>query len=70
MGGLELNFLGCLHCRFVQTMTETVHHFDDTNLTGRRKYDIEQDFALNLQLAAFVSVNRTRLVGNLNRKGL
>src|SRR5271154_3869605 len=49
-------------------MAETVHQFHDANLSARRKHNVEQDLAFNLELTPFVGVYRTRLEGDLHRQ--
>jgi hypothetical protein len=60
-GGLELNLLRGANRRFIQPVTETAYNSYDADLPVRSKDHVEQNLTFNLKLAAFISVNRTRL---------
>ena len=65
--GLELNLLRSVNRRFIQTMAKAAYYFYDADLPVRRKHHVEQNLTFNFELAAFISVNRTRLKCDLGR---
>ena len=46
-------------------MAQTLYDALHANLTGRSKYDFQQNFAFHFEPASFFSVNRTRLERDL-----
>ena len=67
---LKLDFLSGLNGRLIQSMTQTLNDALDTNLTGRSKYDLQQNFPFDFETTSLISVNRTGLERNLGRNRL
>lgn len=63
----ELNLFCGANRRLIQSVPQSLHHFQDADLSGRGKDDFDQDLAFDFQLAAFISVNRPGLECDLRR---
>src|ERR1700704_825807 len=66
-GGLKLNLLRSLHRCFIQSVTQSLYHALDANLTTRGKYHFQQNFAFYFKATSFFSVNRPGLECDLGR---
>ncbi len=69
-GGLEANLLGGTNRCFVQAVTETLHHTQNSKLAGRFKNDFKYYFSFNPQISGFGRISRGWLGNHFGRNHL